>query len=242
MELSLRSIAFNRGNRLVLGSVSATVPSIGLTCLIGTNGAGKTTLLRILCGELRPDSGTFAIGSTDASTMKQSVISRYFSMIPQKSQAPPYLSVAEMVALGRFRPGQGLWMRLNAEDRGRIEEALALCKLADFRDRQVAELSGGEQQRVWVAFALTSDKPFLLLDESFEGMDVLAKRDFFGLVKRVSSRGRAVIMATHDLDMVGEFADRVVVLSQGKVAYEGSVSGDLSRHLSAPGFSESATA
>ena len=233
----MQSLSFCRGDRRALDGVSTVVPSSGLTCLIGTNGAGKTTLLRILSGELRPTSGTFKIGEIDAAKATQRVISRCFSIVPQKSPAPAYLTVAEMIALGRFRSRGALWWRLNQADRDRIDEAVRLCELKDFVDRKVTELSGGEQQRVWVAFAIASDKPFLLLDETFDGMDVIAKRGFFQLVKTISVRDRSVILATHDLNMVSEYADKVVVLSRGRVVYDGDTGADFKSHLSTPGTS-----
>ena len=235
MELSLQALSFRRGKRAVLDGVSTVLPSTGLTCLIGTNGAGKTTLLRILCGELKPTSGTFKIGNVNAGAMTQKGISRYFSIVPQRSPAPAYLTVTEMISLARFRPSRALWWRLNSVDRDRIDEAVRLCEINDFKQRKVVDLSGGEQQRVWVAFAIASAKPFLLLDETFDGLDAFAKRGFFQLVRVLSRKGRAVILATHDLNMVSEYADKVVALSRGRVVYDGNSEADLKSHLGSRG-------
>ena len=146
MELNLRGLSFNRHGQRVLDNVSATIPAAGLTCLLGTNGAGKTTLLRILCGELKPVSGTFFIGDVDAAALAPKDISRHFAIIPQKSPAPPYLTVSEMVALGRFQPRRALWWRLDDDDRKKMSIAIDRCQITGFADRKVAELSGGEQR------------------------------------------------------------------------------------------------
>jgi iron complex transport system ATP-binding protein len=227
MELSLRGISFNHRRQRVLDSVSATIPATGLTCLLGTNGAGKTTLLRILCGELKPAAGTFFIGDIDAASLSPQDISRHFAIIPQKSPAPPHLTVSEMVALGRFQPRRALWWRLDDEDRRKMKVAIARCQIADFGDRKVAELSGGEQQRVWLSFGLASDKSFLILDETLDGMDVFAKRSFFRLLRQIAREGKGVILATHDLSMVTEWADRVIALRQGKIVYEGAATAEV---------------
>jgi ABC-type cobalamin/Fe3+-siderophores transport system ATPase subunit len=235
VELSLRGLSFTRHQRPVLDRVSATIPATGLTCILGINGAGKTTMLRILCGELRPVSGTFLIGALDAGAMAAPDIARHFAIIPQKSPAPPYLTVSEMVALGRFRPRRSLWWRLDEEDRRMMALSMARCQIEEFADRKVAELSGGEQQRVWLAFGLASHKPFLILDETLDGMDVFAKRAFFRLLRELSREERAVILATHDLTMVTECADRVIALSRGKIVYEGAATGDVEGLLGADG-------
>ena len=231
MELSMKALSFNRHKKPVLDGVSATIPSTGLTCLLGTNGAGKTTLLRMLCGELKPVSGTFFIGDIDAGALSQKDISRYFSIIPQKSPAPPYLTVSEMVALGRFHPQRALWWRLNNEDKSKIRLAITRCQIENFKDRKVAELSGGEQQRVWLSFGLASDKSFLILDETLDGMDVFAKSSFFYLLREIAREGKGIILATHDLSMVTECADKTIVLRQGKVVYEGAANVNLQQFL-----------
>jgi iron-chelate-transporting ATPase len=233
MELSLRGLSFSRHRRRVLDAVSGTVPAAGLTCILGMNGAGKTTLLRILCGELKPDSGTFFIGDQDAGLLAARDIARHFAIIPQRSPAPPYLTVAEMVALGRFHARRSLWWRLDHDDRDKVRLAIARCQVEDFRNRKVAELSGGEQQRVWLAFGLAADKRFLVLDETLDGMDVFAKRSFFRLLRDIAREGKAVILATHDLTMVTEWADRVVVLRQGRMVYEGGAVVDIEALLAA---------
>lgn len=235
MELNLKALSYSRHNRPVLDRVSGIIPGTGLTCLLGTNGAGKTTLLRILCGDLKPISGTFVIGNVDAASLAQKEISSFFSIIPQKSPTPENLTVSEMVALGRFRPEKALLWRLSNDDRQKISAALNRCGLGKFAGRKVAELSGGEQQRVWLAFGLASEKAFLIFDETLEGLDFFAKQAFYRLLKEISGQDRGIILSTHDLNMVNEYADKIIVLSQGRVAYEGGATADLPRYLLNPG-------
>ncbi len=235
MELNLKDISFSRRKKTVLDSVTAVIPGTGLTCLLGTNGAGKTTILRILCGELKASSGTFYIDSLRADGLSQKDLSRYFSVIPQKAPAPSFLTVFEMVALGRFRPRRALWWRLNAHDYNIINAAMTVCQVERFRDRKVTELSGGEQQRVWLAFSMASDKNFLMLDETLDGMDIFTKREFFQLLKQIAQKGKGVVLATHDLNLVSEFADKVIVVNSGKVVFEGCGDGDLQNLLKSNG-------
>ncbi len=230
MELRLNELSFCRNNKIVLDNVSAVIPGTGLTCLLGTNGTGKTTLLRILCGELKSSTGTFFIDNLKADNLSQRELARYFSVIPQKAPTPPFLTAFEMVALGRFRPHRALWWRLNKSDYDSINAALIVCQAEPFRDRKVAELSGGEQQRVWLCLSVASGKNFLMLDETLEGMDIFTKRGFFRLLKEIAQR-KSVVLATHDLNLVSEFADKVIILNSGRITYEGNSDADLQNLL-----------
>jgi len=230
VTLTLESISYDAQGKALLDGVTLSLPDGTLTCLVGANGAGKTTLLRILAGELRATAGRLLIDQTDAASLTQARIARQCSIIPQDVPPPQHLTVFELVALGRFRPHGAIWWRLKEEDRGIVQACLDLCQIGQLAGRRVDQLSGGEQQRAWVAFGLSQQKRFLLLDETLGGMDVLAKGPFFRLLKQIAGEGKGVVLTTHDLDLVADFADRVVVLSRGRVAYDGSPRADL-RHF-----------
>lgn len=233
--LKLESLSYESRGRALLSSVTTIMPDNALTCLIGANGAGKTTLLRILTGELKPTSGRFLIDDVTADPLSQSEMGRHFSIIPQDVQPPPHLTVLELVTLGRFHPYGALWWRLKDRDRDTISSCLKLCQIDQLSKRRVDQLSGGEQQRVWLAFGLAQEKRFLLLDETLGGLDVLAKVAFFRLLKRIAAEGKAVVLTTHDLELVADFADRVVVLSDGRVTYEGDANVNLRGFLTSGG-------
>jgi iron complex transport system ATP-binding protein len=188
---------------------------------VGPNGAGKTTLLRILAGELRPTSGRYLIDDADVWPLTQREVAHHFSVIPQEIQPPPHLTVLELVTLGRFHPYRALWRRLTEQDRAIVQASLTRCQIDRLSKRRVEELSGGEQKRAWLAFGLAQKKRFLLLDETLDGLDLPAKRSFFRLLKEVAVESRGVLLTTHDLALVTEFADTVVVMAGGCVKYEG---------------------
>jgi len=219
--VKLEALSFSIHDHAILNSVTGVVSDGSLTCLVGPNGAGKTTLLRLLAGELRATSGRFLIDDCDGCALGQREVARYFSVIPQEIQPPPHFTVLELVTLGRFRPYGALRWRLTNQDRQIVQASLARCQLDRLSKRRVEELSGGEQKRAWLAFGLAQHKRFMLLDETLDGLDILAKRSFFRLLKEVASEGRGVLLTTHDLDLVTEFADRVIVLSGGEVGYQG---------------------
>jgi len=234
MILSLEALSFVSHGTTVLSSLTTVIPDNSLTCLVGPNGAGKTTLLRILAGELKATSGRFLIGDTDVAALTQREIAHQVSIIPQDVRPPPYLTVSELVELGRFRPYGALWWRLTEQDRVAVHTCLARCRVDALSKRRVEELSGGEQQRAWLAFGLAQEKRFLLLDETLDGLDVIAKRSFFELLKGVASESKGILLTTHDLDLVTHFADKVIVLSSGRVTYEGPPNANL-EHCLSPG-------
>ena len=219
--LRLDSLSFASRGRKILSDVTAEIPDGALTCLIGANGAGKTTLLRVLLGEMTAVSGTFYIDSTRASSLSPKQIASYFAVIPQGIQPPPDFTVFELVSLGCSPPNRTLWWRMSAAELNSVQAYIVRCEVSQFTERRVEELSGGEQRRAWLAFALAQRKRFLLLDETLDGLDVLAKQSFFKLLKEVASEGKGILLTTHDLDLVTHFADKVIVLSGGRVSYEG---------------------
>jgi ABC-type cobalamin/Fe3+-siderophores transport system ATPase subunit len=225
MMVNLEALSFIRRGKSVLSDVTAVITDGALTCLVGPNGAGKTTLLSILAGELRATSGGFLIDGRDASALSQKEATRYFSIIPQDVQPPPHFTVFELVLLGRmgrFQPRKSaFWWRLSEGERNAIHSYLARCQIESLSQRRAEELSGGEQQRAWLAFALAQEKKFLLLDETLDGLDIIAKQSFFRLLKEIASEGKGVLLTSHDLDLVAQFADKVIVLNGGKVSYEG---------------------
>ena len=231
--LKLQALSFVRYSKSVLSNITTVISEGALTCLVGANGAGKTTLLRVLSGELRATSGALLIDDNDVSGVSPKEVAHYFSVIPQGVQPSPYFTVFELVALGRFRPrNRALRWRLSDSDRQIVETCLSQCGVEQLSNRRVEELSGGEQKRIWLAFALAQEKRFLLLDETLDGLDVFAKQSFFKLLKKLVSEGKGVLLTTHDLDLVTQFADKVVVLNGGSISYEGLPNTDLQYLLS----------
>ena len=231
MSVSLEELSYVRDGRAVLKSVTATIPDSALTCLVGPNGAGKTTLLRILAGELKATSGNILMDGVDLASSSPVKMSRRFSVIPQGIQPPPHLTVSELVSLARFNPRRALWWRLSGDDREIVHACLRRCQVNELADRRVEELSGGEQRRAWLAFGLAQHRRFLLLDETLDGLDFEAKRSFFKVLKEAAEEGRGVVLTSHDLDLVSQFADSVVALVEGRIVYDGQGKVDLPQVL-----------
>ena len=227
MRIQIRDVSFAYKGQPVLKGVTADIDSNSMTCLVGANGAGKTTLLRILMGHLKPTSGRVAMVDGDTSISSPQEMAGRQAILPQGIQDPPHLTVGELVSLGRFRPRNGLGWRLGASDRVVVDDCIRRCHITHLVNRVFKELSGGEKQRAWLAFCLAQEKEFLILDESLHGIDFFARRTFFGVLSDLASDGKGVLLTTHDLDMAGLFANRLLVLKDGALHYDGPPRQDL---------------
>ena len=139
------------------------------------------------------------------------------AILPQVHEAPPELTVLELVSQGRF-PHVGALKMLRHTDDEAVQEAIRLTRLEDLMDRPVDTLSGGEHQRAWMALALAQQTDLLLLDEPTTFLDVGHQLDLLGLVSRLNKdQGVTVVMVLHDLNHAARFADRMIAVLGGEV-------------------------
>ena len=185
--------------------VGFELPASGLVALVGPNGSGKTTLIKALAG-LLPIEGKLTIPG-------------HCAYLPQQLEFLPVMTVRDVVALGRV-PGLGRLGRLSEEDRAIVRDAMATTHTHGFADRPVGELSGGERARVGLARALAVQAPLLLADEPTASLDASAALDIMSVLK-AQSRDGLVVCAIHDLALAHHFADRVLVMQEGRIAADG---------------------
>lgn len=203
------------GARVVLQDVDFTLRRGALTGLIGPNGSGKSTLIKVALGLLRPWRGRVRVFGADPVTARERV--GYMPQIELVDWDFP-LSVAEAVTLGRY----GRLSRLrppSAADRAAVRAALERVGLWHLRDRQIGELSGGQQRRVLLARALARSAELLLLDEPLAGLDIAAQEDLERLLRELADAGSTVLVATHDLHHVAHSYDDVLCLNGRVVAH-----------------------
>lgn len=184
----------------------------------GPNGAGKSTLLKLLYRQHRPRAGRVSLGGCDLWSLTAREAARRIAVVLQEQPADFALTVRQVVALGRLPFGAGLIARPSDEDRTLVEDAIARLDLTHLADRPVALLSGGERQRCMVARALAQAPELLILDEPTNHLDIRHQLELIGLLKGLSL---TVVATLHDLTLAAELADRVLVMSQGRVLAEG---------------------
>ncbi|WP_392398329.1 ABC transporter ATP-binding protein [Edwardsiella piscicida] len=215
---SLTNLEVVRGGREVLAIEHLTIPTDRLTVILGHNGSGKSTLVSLLAGQLRPDGGQIALDGQALSSLSAGALARRVAFLPQKLPASAGLTVRELVRLGRF-PWRGMLGRWRREDRQLIDAAMAETGVAPFADTLVDTLSGGERQRAWVAMLLAQASPLLILDQPTSALDIQHQ---YQLMALLSALPRGVLVILHDLNLALRYADHVIALKQGRVAFAGS--------------------
>lgn len=211
-----------RGSRRVLDSVDLVLQPRELVALLGPNGSGKSTLLRILAGTLPPSSGRVTLFGRPLPAWTRAELARSVTVLPQAVELPRGFRVAEVVSLGRT-PHSRTWFSSTPEDEAAVERALVDADLEDLADRPVEQLSGGERQRVALAMALAQEPRLLLLDEPTVHLDLAHQLALVRLLDGLrQSRGLTVLAVLHDLALTGRFADRAVLLHEGRLLAAGS--------------------
>ncbi len=220
MIVEARGISVRLGATQALEAVDLTAQRGEWLALIGPNGAGKTTLLRALAGLVSCD-GTVQLGGHAAATVNRRELARMVAFVPQLPQAPPALTVAEYVLLGRT-PHIGYLGHEGRGDRVAAGRAIARLALHAFVDRTLGSLSGGERQRVVLARALAQEAPILLLDEPTSALDLGRQQEALELLEELRREQQlTVIAAMHDLSLAGQYADRLLLLARGRIVAAG---------------------
>ncbi len=215
--LSLDSVSFRSGDRVLLDAVSFSLPSGQLYGVIGHNGAGKSTLIRLLGGELLPSSGAVLLDGTAVHLLSPKARARPIAALPQKLPDAADFLVRELVMLGRF-PWQGWLQRPSAEDVARVEEAMAQTDVARLAAQPVHTLSGGERQRAWLAMCLAQQSEVLLLDEPLAALDIVYQVEVLQLVRQlIAARGLTVVVIIHDINLAARFCDALIALKGGRL-------------------------
>jgi iron complex transport system ATP-binding protein len=222
--LRLRDVHFSYGGPEVLAGIDLEVDAGELVAVLGPNGAGKTTLVRIATGGLAPSRGSVSLFGNPLGELPRRERARRVAVVPQESRAVFDFTVREIVRMGRA-PHLGLLGIEGPADRDAAEEAMRETDLLELADHRMAELSGGEKQRVLIARALAQGSPLLLLDEPTAYLDIRHRLEVYRLARDLrASRGLTVLSVSHDINLAARFCPRVVLLHRGRVLADGPAS------------------
>ncbi len=192
-----------------------------ITAIVGPNGSGKSTLVRALLGRQLLRSGRLTVDGRDVSALSRQDVARRVAVVTQREELAFPTPVRDYVALGRF-PHRGAWRGTAAADRDAIARGVALAGVEPLLARDVDALSGGEWQRVRIARALAQGGEALVLDEPTTYLDIAHEMEAFELLGQLAREGMAVLLVSHQLNLVARFADRLVLLHDGSVAASGT--------------------
>jgi iron complex transport system ATP-binding protein len=209
--------------RVISEQLSLDIPDGSFTVIVGPNACGKSTLLRALSRLLTPTDGRIVLDGRDLAGFRPKEAARIVGLLPQSSIAPDGITVADLVARGRY-PHQGLIRQWSSEDAAAVESALGATGIGDLRSRQVSELSGGQRQRVWAAMALAQETPILLLDEPTTFLDIAHQVDLLDLFAELNAAGNTIVAVLHDLNHAARYASHLVAMKDGRIVAQGEPS------------------
>ncbi len=211
-----RQLTVAYGARRALDGIDVSLAAGELVALVGPNGVGKSTLLRVLLGAQRADAGTVELDGIALDRIARRVRARTLTMVAHGTAPDFALRVRDLVAMGRI-PHEPRFGGPSAADARAVEEAMVATDVASLADRTVDTLSAGERERAHLARVFAQGASVVLLDEPTANLDPLHQLAAMALLRSFTARGGAALVAMHDLGLAARTADRVVVLSCGRV-------------------------
>ncbi len=218
--IQLRGLRAGYPGRTVLEGIDLDFRPGEVLAILGPNGCGKSTLLRTANGLLPRTGGEVLVDGVSIDRLTPRELARKAAYLPQSRQVPA-ITARRMVLHGRF-PYLSYPRRYSREDRAMVSRALDWAGAAELADRPLAELSGGQRQKVYLAMALAQDTAAILMDEPTTYLDVACQLEVMALARRLAEEGRAVVMVLHDLCLALRCAHRAALVSEGRLCQVGS--------------------
>ena len=190
----------------VLNDISLNIPNESLTTIVGPNGSGKSSLLGVLAGELRSFRGKIT-----------EIPPKSISYLPQSLDSPPFLTIKEVISLGFY--GQRIDKKIKDLH---IKRLIETCGIESLGTKNIIDVSEGEKQRTWLAFALAQQKNIIMWDEPLSNIDDDGKSIFAKLIRNLADEGKTIVNVSHDSESI-EYSDHIIYLEKGKTVFQGSV-------------------
>jgi len=223
MLLEAENVVIKYGDLVAVAGVSVVLKPGEVTSIIGPNGAGKSTLLRALNGYLQITEGTVKLENQPLDRFSRRTIGRHIAVVAQEAELRFPITVLEFVMGGRYAwATKAAWGWETQRDLQVVEDVLAETELTRLSGRLMNQLSGGERQRAVLARALATEAPILLLDEPTANLDLSHQSSLLAVVRgRCDKQKVAALFVTHDINLAAQFADTVLLMTQGRTAQSG---------------------
>ncbi|ATN35893.1 hypothetical protein ACO34A_18990 [Rhizobium sp. ACO-34A] len=219
--LSTSAITLAYRDRPIIRDLDIAIAEGSFSVIVGANGSGKSTLLKALARLLKPETGSVLLDGQAITTLPSVEIARRIGLLPQTAEAPEGITVADLVARGRY-PHQTFFRQWSRQDETVVAASMQAAGIAELADRAVDTLSGGQRQRAWIAMVLAQETPILLLDEPTTFLDMAHQADLLDLLQQLNTdMGRTVIAVLHDLNQACRYATHIIAMREGTVVAEG---------------------
>ncbi|ELY2894037.1 iron-enterobactin ABC transporter ATP-binding protein [Cronobacter sakazakii] len=223
-RLTGEALTLGYGDFRVADGLNVAIPDGKFTAIIGPNGCGKSTLLRTLSRLMKPLGGQVRLDGEAIQHFATKEVARRIGLLSQNASAPGDITVAELVARGRY-PHQPLFTRWRDEDERAVHKAMAATGVTALADQSVDTLSGGQRQRAWIAMVLAQETSILLLDEPTTWLDISHQIDLLELLCALNrEQGYTLAAVLHDLNQACRYANHLIALRDGKIIAEGAPS------------------
>ncbi len=216
--LDVKQLTGGYGERTIVKDVSFHVRENTMLGILGPNGSGKSTLLKMISGSLPIKSGTVHIAGRERSRYKSKELARKMAVLPQLNPHAFSHTVRDTVALGRYPYQSGIITSWSAKDEQAVQFALTQTNIAHYAAHYLSDLSGGEQQRTFIAQALAQQSSLILLDEPTNHLDLAHQQQVMELLRRqVKKCGQSVVSVFHDINLAALYCDQLLLLQDGAV-------------------------
>jgi iron complex transport system ATP-binding protein len=219
-RLRAERITLRYDERTIFEDLSVSIPNGSFTVIVGPNACGKSTLLRALSRLLPPAAGQVILDGRSIQSLAAKDVARRLGLLPQSTIAPDGITVADLVARGRY-PHQAFFRQWSKADEEAVITAMEATGTMDLASRLVDELSGGQRQRVWIAMVLAQQTPILLLDEPTTFLDIAHQIELLDLLADLNAEGHTVVAVLHDLNHACRYASHLIAMKAGRVAASG---------------------
>lgn len=220
--MDVNDITFSYDRRIDrLHQVNAQIQHGKITTIIGPNGCGKSTLLHVMSNNAVPRLGQVILDGKTIAQYKPKELARKLAVVHQQNEAPTDLTIEKLVSFGRL-PHRTLFSSSKEEDEQAIEWALNCTNLQAKRFSTLDQLSGGEQQRVWIAMALAQRTPILFLDEPTTYLDMYYQLEIMELIHRLNEQHQlTIVMVLHDINQAIRYSHHLIAMKAGSIVASG---------------------
>ena len=239
--IALQNLSCSFGDKVILSHLDVRLDDGGFYAVMGANGSGKTTLLRLVAGLLTPQEGAVMLDGTNVLHYTARQLAQRMAFVRQHPHTDVEFSAFETVLMGR-NPYQHRLQNESEADWQIVEQSLRLTNTWHLRFSKPNQMSGGELQRVIIARALAQQTPILLLDEPLSNLDIAHQFEILDLLRRINrEQHKTILLVIHDLNMAWQYCDRLLLLHQGGILYQGPTHQGLTPHNIATVFHVQAT-
>lgn len=215
-----RDLTLRYDERTIAQNLSIAIPDGSFTVIVGPNACGKSTLLKALSRLIRPSAGDVMLDGKAIGQRQAKDVARRLGLLPQSATAPDGITVADLVARGRY-PHQSFLQQWSKADEVAVIAAMDATEVTDLSARLLSELSGGQRQRVWIAMVLAQETPLLLLDEPTTFLDIAHQIEMLELLADLNAEGRTIVAVLHDLNHACRYASHLIAMKHGAIIAEG---------------------